>query len=89
METKVYLVQEWSCIYGDGGNFIVGIYSSLDKAQVAYEKAKYEAERDLKPDESWYRDEVTQSTDMFFEMMDNTIGPEKYYSIALEEKPLL
>lgn len=87
--TKVYLVEEYSCIYGDEMRTVIGIYSSLDKAQVAYEEAKHKAECDLKPDESWVRVENTQSTDMYFEMMDDIDVPEKYYSLQLEEQPLL
>lgn len=87
--TKVYVVEEFSCIHGDAVFTIIGIYSSLDKAQEAYEYFKSIIERDSNCDETWYKDENTQSTNMYFELMDNNIAPEKYYQLQLEEKPLL
>lgn len=87
--TKVYVVKEIYCLYGDTKNDIIGIYASLDKAQVAYEKIKDEAERDLKPKESWYKDETTTSTDMYYELMDDLNMPEVHYQLELEEMPLL
>lgn len=89
MITKVYLVEEQSCINGNCINNLIGIFASLDKAQDAYEDAKYAAEEEFQPDESWYKEENTQSTDMYYELMDNTNAPEKYYQLQLEERPLI
>lgn len=86
--TKVYLVEEQSCISGDCMHNLIGIYSSLEKAQNVYENIKHKAEKKFNSNESWYKNESTQSTNIYYELMDNTIAPEKYYSLQLEEKPL-
>lgn len=85
---KVYLVEEESCLHGDCMHNLIGVYSSLEKARDAYENAIIQAEEDFKPDEHWYKDENVQSTDRYFELMDDVNAPEKYYQLQLEERPL-